>query len=233
MNPVISVRDLSRTFPGTPEVHALLPCSFDVNSGEFVSIIGPSGSGKSTLMALLGLLDEATTGTYVLDGVDVSELTDSERSAIRSWRIGFLFQAFHLIGFRTVTENVALGLIYQGVGRSEATERSKETLVKLGLEHRLNSVCSKLSGGEQQRVAIARALVRHPALVLCDEPTGNLDSRNRNIVLETLTNLNGEGLTIVVITHDPEVAACTSRTFEIFDGQVSERTPQQMGVQSQ
>lgn len=209
-------------FPGPPEVTALQPCSFQVTRGEFVAITGPSGSGKTTLLSLLGLLDAPSTGRYVLDGLDVAELSDNDRAGVRARRIGFVFQAFHLIGYRTVLENVELGLLYHGTPNRERRERALEVIERVGLTARKHGLCSQLSGGEKQRVAIARTLVRHPALVLCDEPTGNLDSANSDAILETLEALNAEGMTVVVITHDPSVAGRAQRNLQIRDGVLTE-----------
>ncbi len=219
---VVDIIDLSRTYPGPPEVMALRPCSLSIDRGDYVAITGPSGSGKSTLMSLLGLLDIPTTGRYLLDGIDVAALSDSDRSAIRSRKIGFVFQSFHLLGYRSVIDNVELGLTYQGVKRRERRSRANDILDHVGLLPRRDALCSNLSGGEKQRVAIARTLIRKPALVLCDEPTGNLDTDTGNQILELIGELNSQGLTIIVITHDPEVAARAGQILTIRDGVLSE-----------
>jgi putative ABC transport system ATP-binding protein len=220
--PVVAVEGLSRVFPGPPEVMALAPCSFTIGRGEMVAITGPSGSGKTTLLSLLGLLDAPTAGSYRLDGLDVAALSDDERAAVRSRRIGFVFQAFHLIGYRSVIDNVELGVLYHGTGARERRRAAVEVIERVGLAERADALCSHLSGGEKQRVAIARTLVRRPALVLCDEPTGNLDTANSESILAIMDELHGEGLTIVVITHDPTVAARAGRNLQIRDGQLSE-----------
>ena len=221
-SPIIAVRGCSRSFAGPPAVTALHPCSFDIHRGEFVAITGPSGSGKTTLLALLGLLDTPSAGSYVLDGEDTGGLGDSERTALRAHRIGFVFQAFHLIGYRTVLDNVELGLLYQGVRRRERRRRASAVIDSVGLSHRTTALCSTLSGGERQRVAIARTLIRQPAIVLCDEPTGNLDSESTEQTLALIGALHTDGQTVVMITHDPEVAATANRSLEIYDGFVSE-----------
>ena len=220
--PVVAVEGLSRVFPGPPKVIALAPCSFTIGRGEMVAITGPSGSGKTTLLSLLGLLDAPTAGSYRLDGLDVAALSDDERAAARARRIGFVFQAFHLIGYRSVIDNVELGLLYHGAGARERRRAAVEVVERVGLAGRADALCSHLSGGEKQRVAIARTLVRRPALVLCDEPTGNLDTANSDSILAVLDELHREGLTIVVITHDPTVAARAGRNLLIRDGQLSE-----------
>lgn len=220
--PVVTVEDLSKIFPGPPEVTALQPCKFQVAAGEFVAITGPSGSGKTTLLSLLGLLDTPTAGRYVLDGADVAGLSDNDRAAVRAHRIGFVFQAFHLIGYRSVLDNVELGLLYQGGNTRARRVAAVEAIERVGLTARQEALCSHLSGGEKQRVAIARTLIRSPALVLCDEPTGNLDTVNSDAILTTLEQLNSEGMTVIVITHDPNVASRASRNLQIRDGQVTE-----------
>lgn len=220
----VRVVQLSKTYPGPPAVEALHPCSFAIRRGEYVTITGASGSGKTTLLSLLGLLDVPSTGQYILDGVDVSQISDRQRSAVRAHQIGFVFQSFHLVGYRTVLENVELGLVYQGVGKRERRVRANEVIADVGLKHRRHAVCARLSGGEKQRVAIARTLVRQPSLVLCDEPTGNLDSVTTAQVLALLDELHSRGLTIVVITHDSMIAARGQRNLTISDGVLAERT---------
>jgi putative ABC transport system ATP-binding protein len=221
-DPVVIVEGLSKVFPGPPEVEALRPCSFVIGAGEFVAITGPSGSGKTTLLSLLGLLDTPTSGSYLLDGFDVADLSDNQRAAVRARLIGFVFQAFHLIGYRSVVDNVELGLLYQGIGGRERRRLALEHVERVGLTSRKDALCSQLSGGEKQRVAIARTLIRRPALVLCDEPTGNLDTANSDAILEILEALNAEGLSVLVITHDPTVAARAHRNLTIRDGIVAE-----------
>jgi len=203
---------------------ALDGVDLDVTRGSFVSVMGPSGSGKSTLLHLLGLLDSPTEGSYLLDGLDTSTLNDRDRSALRGRRIGFVFQEFHLLPHRTALENVLLAELYNQTPRGARLRAAVGALDAVGLGHRLDALPTTLSGGESQRVAIARALVNQPSLVLCDEPTGNLDSRNAAALMELLDRLNAAGFTIVVITHDAGVAAHASRTIAISDGLISERT---------
>lgn len=216
--PVVAADGLSKVYPGPPKVSALQPCTFEIARGDFVAITGASGSGKTTLLSLLGLLDPPTTGRYLLDGLDVASLSDDQRSAVRARRIGFIFQAFHLIPYRSVADNVELGLLYQGVAARERTDRASEVIDRVGLGHRSAALCSHLSGGEKQRVAIARTLIRRPSLVLCDEPTGNLDSATSAQILELIKELHRQGLTVVVITHDHGVAAQAGRNLHIADG---------------
>ena len=221
--PVIELRGLARTYPGAPPVHALRPADLVIEAGDYVAVTGPSGSGKSTLLHLLGLLDTPTAGSYLLDGLDTSALSDRDRSALRGRRIGIVFQAFHLLPYRTALENVLLAELYNQTPRSARLQAAAGALGEVGLGHRLDALPTTLSGGECQRVAIARALVNRPSLVLCDEPTGNLDSRNAAALMELLDQLNADGLTIVVITHDAGVAAHAGRTVAISDGSLSER----------
>ena len=219
---VVDVDGLSKTFVGPPDVTALRPATFRIQRGEYVAITGASGSGKTTLLSLLGLLDTPTAGSYRLDGIDVARLDDRARSGVRATQIGFVFQAFHLIGYRTVLDNVELGLVYQAMPRGERRRRAIEVIEQVGLGHRTYALCSTLSGGEKQRVAIARSLVRDPALMLCDEPTGNLDTATTDQILALLDDLHQRGLTIVVITHDPMIAAGAQRRLTITDGTVTE-----------
>ena len=221
--PVIELRGLARTYPGPPPVHALRPADLVIEAGGYVAVTGPSGSGKSTLLHLLGLLDTPTAGSYLLDGLDTSALRDRDRSALRGRRIGVVFQAFHLLAYRTALENVLIAELYNQTPRSARRQAAADALGAVGLEHRLDALPTTLSGGECQRVAIARALVNRPSLVLCDEPTGNLDSRNAAALMELLDQLNSGGLTIVVITHDAGVAAHARRAVAISDGILSER----------
>jgi len=207
---------------GVP-VEAIRGVDLDVGVGEFVAIMGPSGSGKSTLLHLLGLLDAPTEGSYLLDGLDTSALSDRDRSALRGRRIGFVFQAFHLLPYRTALENVLLAGLYNQTPRGDRGRAAVGALDAVGLGHRLDALPTTLSGGECQRVAIARALVNRPSLLLCDEPTGNLDSRNAAALMELLDQLNAAGFTIVVITHDVRVAAHAGRAIDISDGVLSER----------
>ncbi|MEM9035654.1 MAG: ABC transporter ATP-binding protein [Actinomycetota bacterium] len=218
--PVVELRDLGRTFPGPPPVTALSGIDLVLPEGSYTSIVGPSGSGKSTLLHLLGLLDRATEGSYLLDGDDVSDLDDQARTAIRAQRIGFVFQAFHLLAHRSAAENVELGMLYSRVPRRVRAERAVEALDRVGLAHRRSFSPVTLSGGERQRVAIARALVGRPSLLLADEPTGNLDTATGESILALFDELHAGGLTLVVITHDREVAARAERTVAIRDGRL-------------
>jgi putative ABC transport system ATP-binding protein len=220
--PVIELRELARTYPGPPPVQALRPASLVIEAGGYVAVTGPSGSGKSTLLHLLGLLDAPTGGGYLLDGLDTGTLGDRDRSALRGRRIGFVFQAFHLLPYRTALENVLLAELYNATPRGGRVQAAAGALGAVGLGHRLDALPTTLSGGECQRVAIARALVNRPSLLLCDEPTGNLDSRNAAALMGLLDELNAAGFTIVVITHDAAVAAHASRTVAISDGVLSE-----------
>ncbi|GAA5074884.1 putative ABC transport system ATP-binding protein [Thermocatellispora tengchongensis] len=202
-------------------VDALRGVSLRIEHGDFVAIVGPSGSGKSTLMHLLGCLDRPTSGTLLVDGVDVSTLSETKLAELRNRTIGFVFQSFHLMGRTTALDNVALPLVYRGVSRAARRERARAALAAVGLEHRLDHRPSQMSGGEQQRVAIARALVGEPKVVLADEPTGNLDTRNGAEVMDLLARLNaGGGVAVVLVTHDAEVAARADRRIRVRDGLV-------------
>ncbi|MET7286907.1 ABC transporter ATP-binding protein [Streptomyces sp. NPDC005573] len=223
MTPVIEFRQVGLTYPGPPPVPALKPCELLVEPGEFVTVVGPSGSGKSTFLNIAGLLDAPTHGTYLLDGHDTGALGDADRTALRGRRIGFVFQAFHLLPHRSALENVTLAMVYNGVPRAERAARARDALVRVGLGHRVDSLPTRLSGGERQRVAIARALAAGPSLLLCDEPTGNLDTANAGAVLGLLDELHADGMTILLITHDLEVAARGGRTVAIRDGVLREQ----------
>ncbi len=204
------------------ETHALSGIHLDIRKGEYVSINGPSGCGKSTLLSILGLLDSPTEGSYLLNDKPVEKLSLSERARIRNREIGFVFQSFNLIGDLTVFENVELPLTYRGMKSAERKQRANEALEKVGMAHRAKHLPSQLSGGQQQRVAVARALAGHPLIMLADEPTGNLDSRNGEAVMELLRELNKEGATICMVTHDPRYARHADRTIHLFDGRVVE-----------
>ncbi len=220
---MIDLNNISKVYlVGDEEVRALDYATMHINQGEFVSIIGPSGSGKSTLMNIIGCLDTADAGTYLLDGIPIEDYTENELAFIRNKKIGFVFQSFNLISKLTAEENVELPLIYQGVKRAERTERVKEALERVKLSKRATHLPTELSGGQQQRVAIARAIVTKPSLILADEPTGNLDSRTSEEIMEIFHGLHEQGNTIVLITHDDEVAMQASRSIHILDGKVSE-----------
>lgn len=219
--PVIDLDGVERTFPGSPPVRALRPCALRVFPGDYLTIVGPSGSGKSTLLNLLGLLDRPTSGSYLLEGVDTSTLTEDQRTALRGRRLGFVFQSFHLVDHRTATENVMLGLLYRNLPARERRDRARSALEQVGLERRLDALPTTMSGGERQRVAIARALAGHPAVLLCDEPTGNLDQRVGAEVASLFEKLNAEtGVTLVVVTHDPIMARRARRNIKLVDGGV-------------
>jgi putative ABC transport system ATP-binding protein len=219
-DPVIALKGVSRSFPGEPPVEAVRDVSLEIAAGDYVALTGPSGSGKSTFVNLLALLDRPTTGQYCLEGTDTAGLTEKDRAGLRAHRIGVIFQDFHLLPYRDATQNVALGLLYQGKCRRERLTRARGALLRVGLGHRLEARPVTLSGGERQRVAIARALAGDPALLLCDEPTGNLDSVATSSVLDLLDHLHLAGLTLFVITHDAQVAARADRQLVMRDGRI-------------
>jgi putative ABC transport system ATP-binding protein len=206
------------------ETHALSGIHMEIRKGEYVSIAGPSGSGKSTLLAIIGLLDSPTDGSYVLNGNSVANLNISERSRIRNREIGFIFQSFNLIGDLNVYENVELPLTYRGMPAAERKQRVQTALERVGMSHRTKHYPSQLSGGQQQRVAVARALAGSPSILLADEPTGNLDSRNAEAVMDLLRDLHREGATICMVTHDPRFARHADRQIHLFDGRVVEES---------
>ncbi|WP_155374423.1 ABC transporter ATP-binding protein [Catellatospora vulcania] len=218
MTPVVSFAGVGLTYPGPPPVVALRPADLTINPGEYATVIGPSGSGKSSFLNVVGLLDRPTAGRYELDGIDVGGLKEADRTALRGRRIGFVFQSFHLLPYRSALENVALAQLYTGPPAREREARAAEALAKVGLSHRAHARPTTLSGGERQRVAIARALVNNPSLLLCDEPTGNLDSATAAAVLELLDQVHASGYTVIIITHDPNVAARGQRIITIRDG---------------
>lgn len=223
METLIQTQDLCKFYQaGESEVHALDHVNLTVEAGEFVAIIGHSGSGKSTLMNMLGCLDVPTLGSYFLRGQDVSSMNDDELSDIRNREIGFIFQGFNLIPNLTALENVELPLIYRGVGKREREELALEALKMVGLEHRISHKPSEMSGGQQQRVAIARAIAAKPPVILGDEPTGNLDSRSTDEIMEVLKELHRGGRTVILITHDDEIAAQAKRVIRIKDGKIVE-----------
>jgi putative ABC transport system ATP-binding protein len=223
--PLIRLEQVSKVFvTDEVETHALSGIHFDVRKGEYLSIAGPSGCGKSTLLAILGLLDTPTDGTYYLNGKSVTGLKLSERARIRNREIGFIFQAFNLIGDLTVYENVELPLTYRGMPSSERKRRVQEALERVGMSHRMKHYPSQLSGGQQQRVAVARALSGDPLILLADEPTGNLDSANGEAVMNLLKELHASGATICMVTHDPRYAEFADRTIRLFDGRIVEES---------
>jgi putative ABC transport system ATP-binding protein len=211
-------------FTDEVETHALEDVHLDIKEGEYLAVAGPSGCGKTTLLSILGLLDSPTEGTYVLGGEHVANLTASQRARIRNRQIGFIFQAFNLIGDLTVAENVELPLTYRGMPSSERGKRVQEALEKVGMSHRMKHYPSQLSGGQQQRVAVARAVVGDPLILLADEPTGNLDSKNGEQVMELLRDLHRAGATICMVTHDPRYARHADRSIHLFDGRIVEES---------
>ena len=220
---MIRIKDLSKYYRiGDEEVHALDHTSLHVSPGEFVGIIGPSGSGKSTLMNIIGCLDVADSGEYLLDGIPIENYSENELAHIRNRKIGFVFQSFNLIPKLTAEENVELPLIYQGIKKDERTERVAAALERVKLGKRANHFPTELSGGQQQRVAIARAIVTRPSLILADEPTGNLDSKTTVEIMDIFHELHSQGNTIVLITHDDSVAAQAGRRVRILDGHLTE-----------
>jgi ABC-type lipoprotein export system ATPase subunit len=222
--PVVEVHGLTRVYGSDPPVQALRGVDLTIHRGDWVAIVGPSGSGKSTLLNILGCLDRPTEGSYHIDGVDASGLSDDERASVRARNIGFIFQTFHLLGHRTALENVMLAELYAGgkIDRTGRDDRAFAALERVGMGHRRDFLPTKLSGGEQQRVAIARALLGTPKLLLCDEPTGNLDTKNSESVLSLFEELARDGLTFVVITHDEDVAERAKRIVRIVDGHLTE-----------
>ena len=220
-NHLIEVKNVYKIYnPGENEVRALDGISVTIDHGEFVAIVGHSGSGKSTFMNMLGCLDTPTSGDYYLDGVNVAGMTDDELSDIRNKQIGFIFQGFNLIPSLTAQENVELPLVYRGMSAEQRRQLAEEALTRVGMEHRMSHRPSELSGGQQQRVAIARAIAARPPIIMADEPTGNLDTRSGEDVMKILHELNEEGRTIVLITHDNDIARQATRAIRIIDGKV-------------
>ena len=230
MSSVVQLDSITRTFPGPPETAAIRECSLTVEEGDFLTIVGPSGSGKSTLLNLVGLLDRPSSGRYLLRGRDVSSLDENTRAATRGEHIGFVFQSFQLIERRTCIENVMLADLYRGTHISDSRAAAQASLDAVGMGSRADSRPIDLSGGERQRIAIARALVGNPAILLCDEPTGNLDSRNSSAILDLFLSLNSKGATIVLITHDNDIANLGNRRVSILDGVVTEARFPQVGA---
>jgi putative ABC transport system ATP-binding protein len=218
---LIALEAVSKVFyTDEVETHALADVHLEIRKGEYVSIEGPSGSGKTTLLSILGLLDAPTKGTYTLGGEPVAELSSQKRALLRNRRIGFIFQSFNLIGDLTVFENVELPLTYRNMPPAERRQRVEGALARVGMEHRAKHMPSQLSGGQQQRVAVARAVTGEPLILLADEPTGNLDSKNGDAVMELLRELHGSGATICMVTHNPEYAGYATRKIHLFDGRV-------------
>jgi len=226
---VLDVQEVHKAYPTTPPVHALRGVTFGVCEGELVSVVGPSGSGESTLLHLMGTLDRPSRGEIVVAGHRVSALSDRDLSALRAHHIGFVFQQFHLLNGLTATDNVAEGLLYTGRPLPQRCELAEMALLRVGMGHRLDQVSGKLSGGEMQRVAAARALAGNPSIVLADEPTGNLDTKNSDAIVELIQELNASGTAIIVITHNREIAESFPRVIGLIDGQVAFDTAQERG----
>lgn len=216
----LDVKDVWKIYGTKVQIEVLRGVSLSISEAEFVAIIGASGSGKSTLMHVMGCLQKPTRGEIVLDGVNIAELTEDELAEIRGKQIGFVFQQFNLLPLKTAQKNVELPLIFQGVSSTERSKKAAELLERVGLGHRMSHKPSQMSGGEQQRVAIARALVGNPAIIFADEPTGNLDTKSSREIMSILKKLNSEGKTLIVVTHDPEIAKWADRTIRLSDGRV-------------
>ena len=219
---IVELSGIGRRFGADPPVDALVDIDLTVERGDWLAITGPSGSGKSTLLNVIGCLDQLTAGSYRFEGIDVAELSDRQRARLRGQGIGFVFQSFHLLAYRTVTENVMLADVYRRTPFDGRRDRARAALDRVGLGHRAEFVPTRLSGGERQRVAIARALMGAPSLLLCDEPTGNLDSTTTETVLDLFGTLHEQGITIVMITHETDVAARAQRCVRIVDGRMAE-----------
>ena len=217
---MISLHDINKTYPGAVPLHVLKDINMHIDRGEFVSIMGASGSGKSTLLNILGILDSYDSGEYILDGIEIKNLSENRAAELRNRLIGFVFQSFNLIGYKTALENVALPLFYQGVSRRKRNALAMEQLERMGLADRATHHPGELSGGQKQRVAIARALVTKPSIILADEPTGALDSRTSREVMQLFRELNNEGMTTLIVTHDPAVGEATDRIIRIVDGRI-------------
>lgn len=221
--PIIELKDINKTYQGAVPLYVLKDINLEIERGELVSIMGSSGSGKSTLLNILGILDTYDTGEYHLDGVLIKNLSENRAAELRNRMIGFVFQSFNLINYKNAIENVALPLFYQGVSRKKRNRLAMEQLERLGLADRAHHLPGELSGGQKQRVAIARSLITNPSIILADEPTGALDSKTSHDVMQIFRQLNDEGMTIVIVTHDPGVGEQTNRIIRLVDGQITHR----------
>ena len=215
---IIKLSDINKTYPGVVPLHVLKGINLEINKGEFVSIMGASGSGKSTLLNIIGILDNYDTGEYILDNTLIKNLSENRAAELRNRMIGFVFQSFNLINYKNAMENVALPLYYQGISRKKRNMLAMEQLERMGLTDRAHHLPSEMSGGQKQRVAIARALITNPSIILADEPTGALDSQTSKEVMNVFSELNKQGMTIVLVTHDPNIGAQTNRIIRISDG---------------